>query len=411
MTVGRILRPLLLASALAATSACVFGEAATSEGKKDEVAMARQAVLNGRASGDAENDAVYVENTSVPGTPVRCSGTLVAPNLVVTARHCLLRSGELSISCTPEGELADPNDPLAQETRPATASAVTARYGSSAENAVTAHGVSIVSPPALTLCKSDIGFIVLDRPLAPGKLVPLRVSPVTLGETFRFSGWGYVTDRRDQLPTTRFALDDLRVEEVGPNLIPPGTFATHGNTLCFGDSGGGARIDDALIGVYSRIEGDSCSTPQARNVFMMLGPHRELIDRAFAEAGVRPWYEGEPAPWLIADGAACTTDAACISGRCREGVCVASCDGGPCASLCEGDACTPPSVAPGNDRGCAVARGGRSSEGLSFAIGFMMLFTLGIRIGTRPKADPLHSSGRSVRRFSYPMISKIWRRG
>jgi len=71
----------------------------------EQRATARQALLGGRASDAAEDAAVRVEEVDADGTPVaRCSGYAVAPNLVVTARHCALETPKVELRCLPDVE-------------------------------------------------------------------------------------------------------------------------------------------------------------------------------------------------------------------------------------------------------------------------------------------------------------------
>lgn len=259
----------------------------------ERTGVGAQALIGGTASGAEDDDVVAVDNalTTIART-LHCTGTLVAPNLVLTARHCVLQVNNAELPCTADGELVDPSDPRGQLLETQAPERITVNHGSRRTSFTQATAVKIVTPSEVSLCRSDLAFVVLDR--AFGAAVrPLRMRPATAGETMRVSGWGYTADGQTTLPVTRSSRDDLRIEEVGPGLIPPGTFAIAGGTLCFGDSGAAAFSGGSVVGVYSRIEGGACSLASGRNVFMMLGPQRALVEEAFHAAGAAPHYEEE----------------------------------------------------------------------------------------------------------------------
>lgn len=362
--------PLALVTLVTSVTALI----ACSDGSEDmspstrAVGRARQAIIGGRPSTSAENATVYVETViGDSGDRLKCSGTLVAPNVVITARHCLIVD-RIELFCNSDGELSDPTK-RGTDLRNVPAGDVHVRYGANESEFVTAVGSRIFTPVELTVCKNDLGLVVLDRPLAQS-YVPLRIDSIQLGEAFRLTGWGFTADGQSALPDQRRSLDGITVTEVGPGLIPAGTFAIPGDTGCHGDSGAGAWFGDAIGGTYSRIEGSGCEIVQGRNVFMMLAPQKLLIERAFEAAEQHPWYAGQPAPWAAQDGAACSTNDGCISGRCNEGVCVAAAvsDAGAEADSSLGAAPTD------KQGGCVVSRHHGSSGGEVF------VFVVGVLI-------------------------------
>src|SRR3954451_20868614 len=58
------------------------------DGAEPPLGRSRQAVIGGQASTEAE-DAVVALHVRLPNATELCTGTLVAPNAVVTAAHCI----------------------------------------------------------------------------------------------------------------------------------------------------------------------------------------------------------------------------------------------------------------------------------------------------------------------------------
>src|SRR4051812_34544962 len=77
-----------------------------------ELGQAHQAVVAGEYTGAEEQMVVRVYGAPPAGSPEitrTCTGTLLAPNLVVTALHCLSTlTADGNFTCTSDGELADP---------------------------------------------------------------------------------------------------------------------------------------------------------------------------------------------------------------------------------------------------------------------------------------------------------------
>jgi hypothetical protein len=326
---------------LALTACGDSGDGADTTERVDSVA---QAIIAGRLSGTSENATVYLEAINpTTGNRLRCTGTLVAPNLVLTARHCILRADAGKFSCLSNGELSNPAD--ATDLRTEEPANVNVRYGADASEFVVVHGTRLFATSQVNICRNDLALILLERPLAT-TYTPLRMDAPRLREQFRVTGWGYTGDGQTVLPPNRWSRDDLVVAEVGPGLIPAGTFATAGNTICHGDSGAGAWFGDAVGGVDSRLDG-LCEDPYARSTFTMLAANRVFLEESFAAAGVKPWYAGEPAPWLLKDGAACTSNDACLSALCTDSVCTSASAPLPAA---------PAPTTPPDGKGCTASR-------------------------------------------------------
>jgi hypothetical protein len=362
MASGRWVAGLVIASLLAGCS---------SDHDREPIERGRAALLGGRPSDESEDAAVYIETKTAEAT-LRCSGYVVAPGLVLTARHCVLKRKSENVACTADGTPKDVSDTTDLRSEPPELVTVYVGADKAAHRAIAVRQILTVTE--VTICRSDVAFLVLAEPGLDVRM-PLRRELVHLGEAMTISGWGYTSDDRGALPKRRSTLEGLVVTEVGPGRIPDGTFATSGNSLCFGDSGAVALIDGAVAGVYSRIEGDPpiCALELTRNVLSGLGPHADLVKRAYAGIGEEPWYLGERPPWLAAPGAPCTKDDECRSAVCdrAHGTCIAPCgDAGlacPAGQLCEASTMTcrasedgTSTAAPTPSSSCATSRSHRS---------------------------------------------------
>lgn len=326
------------------------------------------AILNGRASGEDENAAVYIQTEGVDEqgkpSPLRCSGRIIAPGLAVTARHCLLKRKTVNVFCNPDGTPLDPSQPSDVRVEPP--EAVTVYIGAQRSTARRVAVKKLFTELDVSICRSDIAYLALAEPGLDTR-TPIRREAPRLLDTVSVTGWGYTSDSdRSELPDTRSTIEKP-IKFTGPNGMPSDAFAIGGGSTCLGDSGASALRDGALLGVYSRIDiPDACELEDNRNIFVWAGAHLPLAEVAFASIGETPWYEGERPPWLAKAGAACTRDDECMSARCEptSSTCVAPC-GGSGLACPDGKTCSaeqtcvdPPPAAPptADDGGCATSR-------------------------------------------------------
>jgi hypothetical protein len=349
--------------------AAVFGAvlvACAGDANEERLARTSAGILGGRPSGDDENANVYIETRAEQEASgiLRCTGRLLAPRLVVSARHCVLKRRSQGVHCNADGSPVDIADTT--DVRPEPANFVTVYFGSQKPGLRPFTVNSIVTKVEVTVCRSDIAFLVLDE--SPLDIrTPIRRAPVRVGESITVSGWGFASDARDALPDRRTTLDAVRVTDVGPGSIPPGTFATGGNSVCLGDSGAAVLVGGELVGTYSRIDDPGiCSLELGRNIFAGIAADTDLAERAFAAIGETPWYAGERPPWLAAPGASCSQDDQCRSNRCdrTSSTCAEPCtsdglacaDGQICSGTEGGQTCVapPPPSPPASESSCST---------------------------------------------------------
>jgi len=226
------------------------------------------------------------------GYPRACSGSLVAPNLVLTARHCVSVFTDGQYACTEEGTI----DPSVRQVPPNAGDmgllysfeeiAIYVGEFPDDTEAPAALGGELIAPTTDTICRNDIAFVVLDRDLDL-PVLPIRLGRVVPNEDVTTVGFGINgTDA-----VSRFE-KDLRILAVGESpLFPDGhgslprTFSV-GQGPCPGDSGGPAISIETgeALGVYSLVRGD-CQGSLAVNLFTHAGAFETIVREAFAAAG------------------------------------------------------------------------------------------------------------------------------
>ncbi len=399
MQTTRIVSALPLRTLLLSVLGSLAAVACSTGGAEVSVAAGEgsSAIIRG-ASSDATQNAVVllVMIDRGEGGIGQCTGTMLAPNLVLTARHCVSATQDGGLACKADGTPIA-GGRISKDKKPEDIYVVVGTQRPSRPEA-NGQGAKLFVNEATHLCNNDIALVLLKEPIKDVPIAPIRLdAPAVKGELVTAVGWG-VTDKTPNTPT-RQQRAGIEVQGVGGDprqQTGPSEFSV-GESICSGDSGGPAiaETSGAIVGVVSRggngtaptrNPASSCVGANASNIYTGVAGFKEMILAAYEEAGFDPWLEGRPDPRLAKDGGACTEGLECRSNACVAGKCTASCAKDPCAAgtTCQDSGgakvCLPPPAPPApvtasgsgdvvTTTGCSVAGQGAGADGPSHGHG------------------------------------------
>jgi len=282
-----------------------------------------QPIIGGTVSGASRDAVVVLARFDAGVRRGMCTATMVAPNLLVTARHCVSET-DATAACDASGapvtgaRLHGDRAPSSLAIYPGlggVAPDTTREYGA------TARGKALVVDPATTICNRDLAFVVLDRALFSVPYAAVRLAAPDTSAPITAVGFGIVDD--GSLPTSRRERSGVALLGAGPMAYPEDARygigdaeLLAGESACSGDSGSPAlAASGAVIGVASRTgngkprdpanPASTCLGATAHVVYAQLAAGgASLALRAFAEAGQKPWLEGEPDPRALSSPSA-----------------------------------------------------------------------------------------------------------
>lgn len=401
MNFGRLSRKsraFTLARLLVALQGCfgalgVLTACGAASGGDEQLGQTHQTIAGGTPDSSHEN--VFLLVREEQGSGSLCTATLIAPNLLLTARHCVSPgTGDEHVLC---------GDSVLGAPYPAQDFFCT-NDAQPRESSAFFKAVDIRVPGlGHDTCGYDLALIILDQnvPEAISKpAVPRIDRSVEPGEVYTAVGYGL---------NERGAPTGARMERSGlmvacePGSCGEGVESTEfrGETgICSGDSGGPAiDADGKVVGVVSR-GGPDCDTPIYGTVTAWQDFIIEIATEAAQVGGYEPpfWVttrsSDEPlpqgtggeaageggAPALLGSGEDCDNSGECEHGLVcfasaagEHGTCTATCsstadcDGGQeCRAVGDTSVCATPTGNVDEPSGCALVRKSGASSSSTF---------------------------------------------
>lgn len=235
---------------------------------------------------DPDTTAVFALEVTAP-EPALCSAVLVAPNLLLTARHCIASAADSEVVCgeSPLDRLVEPDAVVLDNVL---------SYLDTAEPSAETPAIARfeVPPDGTDTCGYDLAALVLEDNVATSPLVPRLEPPPSIGERYTAVGYGRSTVTEGSRAGVRLRLEDQTVGCLGSACAIPASATEFGGDagVCLGDSGGPALDREGRVfGIASRsVEG--CEAP----IYTSLPAFAAWLEPLLGEAAELGGYERPP---------------------------------------------------------------------------------------------------------------------
>jgi hypothetical protein len=315
---------------------CLLGASVScaSTGPDPATRFASSAISGGQPDSGDENVFILISHRGQQGVAL-CSASLIAPNLLLTARHCVSEVTQEQVTCgqTTAGSPFPTSSFLAANT--ASIDQITAA------NAFHVAAVSVPTEGA-DICGFDLALVTLESSVPANvaqPLVPRIDRPVTTGERYTAVGYGQTSGDDADVGGERRLRSGLKVGcspgECGAGVEADEFVGQAG--ICSGDSGGPALDSDGkLIGVVSR-SADDCSFP----VYGAVAAWKDWLIQVATQAAMSGGYA---APTWVTTGSsdvpAAAAGAAGSAGAEESGTGGDTGGAAPASSSAQGDQCS-----------------------------------------------------------------------